>query len=104
MKETAIEIIREEFKREGIEPVKIYLFGSQVNGRADNKSDWDFLVIINKELNRDEKWSIILKIKRRLAKLRIPNDIVINSVKQIEERAEDTGFITYYALKYGVQV
>jgi hypothetical protein len=61
-------------------------------------------VVIDKDIDRDEKRDIISQIKRQMAGLRIPNDIIINSFKQMQERANDVGYITYYALKEGVEL
>jgi predicted nucleotidyltransferase len=104
MKEIAVEIIKEELTKKGIKVIKIILFGSRVKGYYKADSDWDFLIIVKEDLSRDEKWDAILHIKRRLAKLKISNDIIINSEKEFKERLKDVGYITYYALKEGVEV
>ncbi len=104
MQEEAVQIIREELEKQGLNPVKIILFGSRARGDFNSDSDWDFLVVVDKDINRNKKRDIILQIKRRLASLRIPNDIVINSFEQMQEKANDVGYITYYALKEGVEL
>ena len=104
MQAKAANIIREELERTEIRVVRIILFGSRATSDFTEDSDWDFLVVVDKELARKEKWDIILKIKRRLAKLKIPNDIIMNSEKQIQERKNDVGYTTYYALKEGIEV
>lgn len=100
----AIEIIKEELKKRGREVKKIILFGSRAKGTYRKDSDCDFFVIIDKELNFSQKWEIIDDIKIRLAKLRIPNDIILKSEKEIEEARQDVGRITYYVLKEGVEI
>ncbi len=97
-------IINEVLKNSGIALVDTILFGSRVKGSHKKDSDWDFLIVVNEELSFNDKWALILKIKRRLAKLRIPNDIIIKSKKQLESQMADVGRIAYYAFKEGIQV
>jgi hypothetical protein len=63
-----------------------------------------FFVIIDKKLSFNEKWDIIDEIKIKLAKLKIPNDILLKSEDEVEESKDDVGRITYYVLKEGVEV
>lgn len=100
----AIEIIKEEIERRNVHIVEILLFGSRARGDFDINSDWDFLVIVGDNLEREARWDIILSIKRRLAKLKIPNDILITSVDEVKDKAKDVGDIIYYALKEGINV
>jgi predicted nucleotidyltransferase len=99
--EKATQIIKETIENRGLKVLKIILFGSRAKDKAREDSDWDFLVIVDKDLDRTDKWDIIIKIKRKLAELKIPNDIIINSIKEFEERKNNVGYITYYALREG---
>jgi len=102
--EKAIQIIKETIENKGLKVLKIILFGSRAKGTAREDSDWDFFVIIDKKLSFNEKWDIIDEIKIKLAKLKIPNDILLKSVDEVEESKDDVGRITYYVLKEGVEV
>jgi predicted nucleotidyltransferase len=102
--EEAIRIIEEELQRRGIKVLKIILFGSRAKGTHKDYSDWDFFVIINKKISFTEKWNIIDDIKIRLAKLSIPNDIILKSQEDVEEAKDDVGRITYYVLKEGIEL
>jgi predicted nucleotidyltransferase len=97
--EKAIQIIKETIENRGIKVLKIILFGSRAKGTAREDSDWDFFVIIDKKLSFNEKWDIIDEIKIKLAKLKIPNDILLKSEDEVEESKDDVGRITYYVLK-----
>ena len=99
--EKAIQIIKEIIENRGLKVLRIILFGSRAKGNAKEDSDWDFLVIVDKDLDRKKKWDIIIKIKRKLAELKIPNDIIINSIREFEEKKDNVGYITYYALREG---
>lgn len=102
--EEAIKVIKEELKKRKIKVLKIILFGSRAKGNYNAHSDWDFFVIINKKISFIEKWNIIDEIKIKLAKLGIPNDIILKSEKEVEETKDDVGRITYYILKEGVEI
>lgn len=104
MKELAVNIIKEELQKIGITVIKIILFGSRAKEDYREDSDWDFFVVIDKKLSFHQKWDIIIEIKRKLAKLGIPNDIILKSVEEIKEAEHDVGRITYYVLKEGIEV
>jgi len=102
--EKAIQVIKETIENKGHKVLKIILFSSRAKGTAREDSDWDFFVIIDKKLSFNEKWDIIDEIKIKLAKLKIPNDILLKSEDEVEESKDDVGRITYYVLKEGVEV
>ncbi|MBN2519355.1 MAG: nucleotidyltransferase domain-containing protein [Bacteroidales bacterium] len=104
MSEVAVNIIKEEFKKEHIQVLKVLLFGSRAIEKAKIGSDWDFLVLLNKELGFHAQWNIVKKIKRKLAEKKIPNDIIVRSVKKFEEDKNNTGSIIYYANKQAVEL
>jgi predicted nucleotidyltransferase len=99
--EKVVKIIKDEIEARGLKVVKVILFGSRAKGNQKEDSDWDFLVVIDKDLDRNTKLDIIVKIKRELALLKIPNDIIINSIREFEERKENVGYIAYYASREG---
>ncbi|MBU2446152.1 MAG: nucleotidyltransferase domain-containing protein [Bacteroidetes bacterium] len=104
MQTEAVNIIKEEIKKRGIDVKKIILFGSRARNAYKKDSDWDFFVIVDKELDFLKKREIILNVRRRLAELEIPNDIIIQSESIVEQRKNNTGYITYYALKEGIEL
>jgi len=102
--EQAKTIFQEELGKAGLELINLLLFGSRATEDFKGDSDWDFLVIIAQDLNRERKWELILKIKRRLAKLKIPNDIIIESERRLAQKARDPGQIVHYALKQAAKI
>ena len=104
MQEIALNIIKEEFNKEHIQVHKVLLFGSRAPGKAKTGSDWDFLVLLNKEIGFHSRWNIVKQIKRKLAEKKIPNDIIVRSVKKFEEDKNNTGSIIYYANKQAVEL
>ena len=102
MKEIAVDIIKNIFKKDNIKLIKIILFGSRARGDFSKDSDWDFLIMIDKDLNFEEKHAIIIEAQRKLAKLRIPNDIIIKSEKKFNSMKDYPGNISFYANKEGI--
>ena len=66
-----------------LNPVKIILFGSHAYGKPHKGSDLDLLVIVdNLECKRRD---LVFKIRKLLRKYAIPKDIIVASVKEVEE-------------------
>lgn len=102
--EIAKQIIVEEVNKFGMEVRMIYLFGSRVKGNYTEDSDWDFYIVVDKDLDFSQKRKLNAQIRRRLAEIRIPNDIIIQSQSIIERRINDVGYLTHYVLKEGVKI
>jgi len=94
---TALHVIRDTFTGTNLKIEKIIFFGSRARGDYNNDSDWDFLVISRRELPIREKHRLIGRIKRQLAKLNIPNDIIIQSRHKFESQKNFPGNISYVA-------
>ena len=100
----AIEIIKKEVEDAGLKIINILLFGSRARGDYKEDSDWDFYVIVDRDMHFSEKREICRRIRRKLAGLKIPNDIIIQSASIVEQEKDDVGTLTYYVLKEGVGV
>ncbi len=76
-----------------INPVKIILFGSYAYGHPHKGSDLDILVIVeNLEGSRRD---MRIKIRKLLRKYLIPKDIIVATVKDVEEwKNVEQAFIT----------
>lgn len=103
-KDTAVRIIREELTGRGIEIKLLFLFGSRARGEARPDSDWDFLVIVDRDMPRAEKRALIVNILRKMAELFIDAEIIIKSETQFAADCDDKGKVTYYAFHEGVLV
>jgi predicted nucleotidyltransferase len=104
MKKLAVQQIHSAFSERGIVVNKTLLFGSRARGNYRVNSDWDFLVVTERELLWSEKKEIWRAISRALAKHNISADILIKSHKQFDIDTEDKGKVTYYARQEGVFV
>lgn len=101
---TAVHVIRDIFTDKNLKIEKIIFFGSRARGDYNDNSDWDFLVISRQELPIREKHRLIGRIKRQLAKLNIPNDIIIQSGRKFESYKNLPGNISYVANLEGMTV
>ncbi|MEJ5250944.1 MAG: nucleotidyltransferase domain-containing protein [Chthonomonadetes bacterium] len=97
-------IILEEVQRAGCVARHILLFGSRAKGTARPDSDWDFYVIIDKDLSTSERLSLSDLIRRRFVQAGFCGDVFIQSEAVVRERKDNTGFLTYYALKEGIEI
>ena len=97
-------IVRSELEAEGFKVEKIILFGSRARGDYDELSDWDIFVIVDKDLDFKTKRKIASRIRLRLADFRIPVDIIIKSRNAVNIERDNVGYLTYYAIREGVEI
>lgn len=100
----AVDVICSVAQQHGVEVVQIYLFGSRARGEASKDSDWDFYVVIDKEVSFPHRQRIASRIRRYLAKQNMICDVLIQGQDTVRRRRRDTGYLTFYALKEGVSV
>ena len=104
MKKIIVKIINDVLEEKGIKVKKIILFGSRAKGDFKQDSDWDLMIVTDRNLSFLEKRKIIAEMQRRLAKLKIPNDIILKSEQQFDTMKNYVGCMSYYASKEGLQV
>ncbi len=95
------QVITEEVEKAGFKVIEIILFGSRAKENARPDSDWDFYVVVDKQMDFKTKQKISMNIRRRLSKQYISSDILINSINTLQSRINDTGYISFYAIKEG---
>jgi hypothetical protein len=96
-----ITIIREIANR-FIPNSKIILFGSRARKDYCNDSDYDFLVITKETLDIRRKRTLKSLLRRELAKFKIPADILIQSIEEVNTKKEINGHILKQVLSEGV--
>lgn len=97
-------IITDEVERAGYRVRRILLFGSRARGEARPDSDWDFFVVTDQEPPYPERRNIAARIRRRFVKVGFWGDVCIQSEETVQKRKANTGFLTYYVLKEGVEI
>lgn len=101
---TVKRIVQEEVERAGYQVRRILLFGSRARGEARPDSDWDFYVLIAPTAPARVRWGIADRITERLADEGIWADLFVQSEETAAERAQNTGYLTYYVFREGVGV
>jgi uncharacterized protein len=104
MLEQAIKVIRDVLDGHGVRPLRFYLFGSRARGDHRPDSDWDIYVVVDLELAPADRRLMVTEIKRALAMLRIPNDVVLKSVERFEALKDYPGSLVYDVVREGVAV
>jgi predicted nucleotidyltransferase len=85
----------------GNEISKIILFGSRAGENYDENSDYDILIVLKNRLNRKELVNYKSLIRKKLAKIDIAADILINSAEYVNEAGKQYGNVIKFALQEG---
>ena len=86
----------------GVDAYRIILFGSRVRGESSEKSDYDFLIVVNEAIDFQEKRKITRLLRRRMAEQLIPVDVFIKSKADFKRYKKVVGNIVYSANKEGI--
>lgn len=81
---------------------RLILFGSRARGNFSAYSDYDILVVINTDLQIQEKMSISKMVREDLARLGFDVDVIIKSESEVAYYATKYGSVVRNALKEGV--
>jgi len=84
--------------------VQVVLFGSRARHNQNIFSDYDIIAIVNKEFDTSEKMKYQALIRKKLAKERIPVDIIIQSRSEIEINKNLSGHIVSEAISEGILI
>ncbi len=104
LQEQAAQVIRDILKRHNVGVEQILLFGSRARGDAQPDSDWDFYVLVDGELAFAQKQLLLTEIQRELARLRIPNDVILASAERFRRLKDYPGHLGYTVAREGVPI
>lgn len=85
---------------ERFDPLRVILFGSLARGEMNYDSDMDLLVVFP-HVEWENKRKLTVEIRRALADLPVPKDIVVTDPDEIARRGHIIGTILYPALREG---
>jgi len=96
----AASVLKEVTRRlvEQFSPARIYLFGSQARGSADDRSDVDLLVVCTVDGRKRDQ---MVAMDRALHGLAIARDIVVLSPEEFEQSREIPGTVARSAATEG---
>jgi len=91
-------------RERGVTVKRIILFGSRARGDAGESSDYDFLIVTKETFPVKEKMRMATALRRTLARLYVPVDVVINSEEEVDAKKDKIGYVTRYALREGIEI
>lgn len=89
------EIIAKILEENNVGEFKIYLFGSRAKGEQRADSDYDILVVTQKEFNGKEKFNLLRKIRKRIKYLGLGIDILLKSTVEYKAARDCFGSLIY---------
>ncbi len=98
----ATAVIRAILHSHDIQVEQTFLFGSRARGTSHANSDWDLYVLVNRDLTFADRRRLTTEIKRELARLRIPNDVLLKSNNQFQATKAYPGHIAYTVAQEGI--
>jgi len=99
-KAASVEVVEDA----GYRVLCILLFGNRARGDTRHDSDWDLFVITDCEPTRQEKQAVQAELSLRFAQIGFYADVILQSDAPTTTRKENTGYLTYYALKEGASI
>ena len=82
------------------DPLQVILFGSVARGEANYHSDVDLLIVFE-EVKREDKRDVTVEVRRALADLPIPKDVLVTDPEEISRRGKIVGTVLHEALQEG---
>lgn len=99
----ALKIIRDSVD-ELLPDSSIFLFGSRARRDHSEESDYDLMIVTENAQNSKERRLVKAMIRKKLARNKIPADIIIQTKAEVELNKKITGHIVRQVLKEGIPI
>jgi predicted nucleotidyltransferase len=87
---------------EEVDPERVYLFGSHAAGTADSRSDIDLLVVEREPFGPTRSRRLeMARLWRLLARFRVPKDILVFTVDEVERWRGARNHVVAQAMRDG---
>lgn len=83
---------------------RVLLFGSRARNTHRENSDYDIIVVIDKEMTAREKMPYKMEINNTLAKSKIYADVLVQSEKELVIKSQLIGHVIRYAMREAVNI
>ena len=83
---------------------RIILFGSRAKMDYSTDSDYDLMIVTKDTLDTGQKRDYQAHLRKKLAKHKIPADIIIQSEEEIKSKKEITGHIVREIMNEGISL
>lgn len=93
-------IIKEIFS--GLDYERVILFGSRSRGNYSEKSDFDILLILKKNIAVTEKIKLSTRLRKTFAQKGIDADIIVKSSDEVKYYKDKVGNVVKTALLEGI--
>ncbi len=97
-------VVSQEIESVGLKLEGIVLFGSRARGDYRENSDWDFLVLVNKDLSPIENCKLRARMVAVLVRKGIDCEIILKSKKAYDIDRKIVNTISYSASLEGVEI
>lgn len=85
-----------------VKPEKVYLFGSRARGEAQFDSDVDILVVVRQQFGpKNSRWEMLSRLTSIAVRLRVPADILLYTVEEVEEWLDGGNNVIEKAVREG---
>ncbi len=102
MKDRNIQTIRTELAQ--FKPEKIILFGSRAKGTSGRHSDYDVMLIFDRQMDRANRISIASSARKILAQKLIDADILVKTLSEYERLKSQVGTVSRQVFLEGVAI
>lgn len=100
MTDNNIQTIKTELAQ--LQPDKIILFGSRAKGTSGIHSDYDVMLIFDRQMDRANRISIAAAARKILAKKMIDADILVKSLSEYERLKSQVGTVSRQVFLEGI--
>lgn len=98
------QVITEEVEKARFKVIEIILFGSRAKENARPDSDWDFYVVVDKQMDFKTKMKICGSIQMILAEEYIFCDIIINDIVSYQHLKKEKSSVSHKAELEGINI
>ncbi len=100
-----LEIIKEVIQKTiGENLSRIILFGSRARGDYNENSDYDLMIILKDEIERNKILEILRNIRQYLSEKFIYVDLIIKSENEFNQFSKIIGTTSHFAYKEGLKL
>lgn len=79
----------------GVGPFNIYLFGSRARGMERDDSDYDIIVVTQREFKGKEKFDLLRRIRKDIKYLGLSIDVILKSSREYSQSRGNFGSFIY---------
>lgn len=89
------ETIAGTLEENGVDRFNIYLFGSRAKDLEREDSDYDIMVVTDREFKGKEKFGLLRKIRRKIKYLGFSIDVILKSTDDYRHSKDNFGSFIY---------